>query len=162
MKKALLVTALLGTAGYTTYRLTHKAAVTVDETRLALDRVWVDHLPKSETDTIQVFVAITEQPFGVFQAASAWRGAHELFQYEKKGGKIRIEYPQTGEREDVKLTATECDERGMDFCLEVKGASRGVKRYYSQEGWEIDGTQAVGQIQSQIAMKVDALLQHAN
>ena len=25
----------------------------------------------------------------------------------------------------------------MDFCLELEGSSRGVKKYYSREGWEI-------------------------
>jgi hypothetical protein len=25
----------------------------------------------------------------------------------------------------------------MDYCLEIEGASRGVKRYYSREGWEV-------------------------
>jgi len=158
MKKALLVLALLGTAGYTTYRVTRSSVAPTDGASLALDRIWLDHLPVSETDTVQVFVALTEQPFGVFQQASMWRGAHELFQYEKDGGKLRIEYPQTGEKETARLTATRCSERGMDFCLEITGASRGVKRYYSKKGWEIDRMKSLGQVQPHI----DALLAPAN
>jgi len=158
MKKALLVLALLGTAGYTAYKVTRSPVATTDGASLALDRIWLDHLPVSETDTVQVFVAITEQPFGVFQQASMWRGAHELFQYERDGGKLRISYPQTGEKESAKLTATRCNERGMDFCLEIAGASRGVKRYYSQKGWEIDGMKSLGQLQP----RIDALLEPVN
>ena len=25
----------------------------------------------------------------------------------------------------------------MDYCLEMSGGSRGVKRYYSRRGWEV-------------------------
>ena len=158
MKKALLVLALLGAAGYTTYKVTHGSVATTDGTSLALDRIWIDHLPSNETDTIQVFVALTEQPFGVFSQTSSWRGAYEGFQYEKDGGKLRIVYPQTGEKETAKLTATRCSERGMDFCLEITGASRGVTRYYSKKGWEIDGMKSLGQLQP----RIDALLAPVN
>ena len=46
-------------------------------------------------------------------------------------------FPHTGDRETVRWLARKCDERGMDFCLDLEGASHGVKHYYSLEGWEI-------------------------
>ncbi len=33
---------------------------------LFYDRVWVDHLPSSQTDPFDTFAAVTEQPIGVF------------------------------------------------------------------------------------------------
>ena len=39
----------------------------------------------------------------------------------------------------MRVKARRCSENGMDFCLELDGASRGAKRYYSREGWEIKG-----------------------
>jgi len=105
--------------------------------RLLVDRVWIDHVPHSDTDTIQVFAALSDQALGVFQAASQWRGSTELFRFEAHGAELRILYPQTGERETVRAKARRCEERGMDYCLELDGASRGVKRYYSRKGWEI-------------------------
>jgi hypothetical protein len=103
---------------------------------LLVDRLWIDHLPRGERDVFNVFFVISEQPIGVFQAASVWQGRYELFQYEAQGKrKLTIEYPHTGDRDSVRATATRCDEGGMDYCLELAGASRGVKRYYSQEDW---------------------------
>jgi hypothetical protein len=39
----------------------------------------------------------------------------------------------------------------MDFCLELDGASRGVKRYYSREGWEIRGPRDLDAIEREVA-----------
>lgn len=106
--------------------------------RLFADRVWIDHIPRSDKDTIQVFLAVSEHATGVFQATSAWRGSFELFRYEASAGELRVIYPQTGEREAIHVKARTCSERDMDYCLELDGASRGVKRYYSRKGWEIE------------------------
>ncbi|MBC7975790.1 MAG: hypothetical protein H7138_12500 [Myxococcales bacterium] len=120
---------------------------------LFADRIWIDHIPRNDRDTFQAFVAVTEHATGGFQAASAWRGSHELFRYEANGGELRVIYPQTGERETVHAKARRCNEKEMDFCLDLEGATRGVKRYYSRKGWEIDG----GRSAAAALQQVDAL-----
>jgi hypothetical protein len=114
------------------------------------DRVWIDHMPRNDKDTIQAFVAISEHAVGAFQAASAWRGGFEAFRYEASGNELRLVYPQTGDRDAVRVKARRCSEHGMDFCLELDGASRGVKRYYSREGWEIDGARDLDAVQHRV------------
>ena len=105
----------------------------------ALDRIWIDHLPKTESDTIHIFAAITQEPMGIFQATSQWKGNFELFVYEAHGDTIRAVYPQDRSKEELKVSARTCsDMRDMDYCLEIKGASRGPKKYYSRKGWEIE------------------------
>ena len=156
--KKLLVLALIGTVGYGAYRVvgsSEPAATKDDDKALVLDRIWIDHLPKNDRDTIQVFAAISEEPFGVFQAASTWKGAYELFRYEAHGSELRIVYPQTNERETVKHKARRCSDNGMDYCLELDGGSRGTKRYYSRKGWEIDGAKSTADIHE----RTDALIQ---
>lgn len=141
MKKTLLVTALVATVGYGGWRLAHRghdAAVMTDDSKLALDRIWIDHIPRTERDTIQVFAAVTEEEFGVFQATSMWKGAFELFQFKGKGGEIKATFPQDGDKETIKLKARPCSENQMDYCMEISGTSRGVKTYYSRKGWEIE------------------------
>ena len=139
MKKALLALAVISTASYATYKLTRTAPEVKADKISALDRIWIDHLPKTESDMINIFAAITEEPMGVFQATSMWKGNFELFTYESHGDTIRAVYPQDRSKEELKVTATSCSEvRDMDFCLEIKGASRGPKKYYSRKGWEIE------------------------
>jgi hypothetical protein len=110
-----------------------------DDPTLVLDRIWVDRVPSKPEETMNLFAALTQQPVGVFQFASQWRGGYEIFQYKAAGKELRVVYPHTGEKEKVKARAWTCKQRDMDYCLELTGASRGVKRYYSQRGWEIDG-----------------------
>lgn len=121
---------------------------------LLVDRLWVDHLPRNERDVFNIFLVVSEQPVGIFQASSVWQGKYEVFQYEAQGNrKLAIEYPHTGDRDNVRATARKCSEGGMDYCLELSGASRGVKRYYSQEDW---GAKTVADAEQ----LVDALAHH--
>jgi hypothetical protein len=142
MKKTLVGVALAATAAYAGWQWMHDgddAPAVGDESKLVLDRLWIDHLPRHERDTVQVFVALTEEPYGIFQQVAQWKGAHEIFRFEAHGDELRVVYPHTGEREKLKARARKCNEHGMDYCLELKGASRGVKKYYSLEDWVIDG-----------------------
>jgi hypothetical protein len=137
MKKALLAMVVVAGAGYGVVRFRSEPPAPQHDKNLVTDRLWIDHLPRGERDVVQIFIAITEEPFGVFQAASRWKGEFELFRYERHGDEYRMVFPQTGTRDRVHVKATECNRGGMDYCLEIEGASRGVKRYYSREGWEV-------------------------
>ena len=103
----------------------------------------------------QVANGISEDPFGVFQAASAWKGQYEAFRYEGHGNELRVVYPQSNERETVKHKARACSDNQMDFCLELDGGTRGVKRYYSRKGWEIEGVKSG----AELADRTNAVLQ---
>lgn len=153
MKKALFGVAIASLAVYGGTQLLGSSDE-VKGDKLVIDRIWIDHLPKNERDMTNVFVAISEQPFGVFDANSRWKGQFELFQYEANGNEMRLFYGQTGEKEKIKVKATECNVGGWDFCLEIDGNSRGVKKYYSMEGWEIDA----GNV-DELRHEIDALIQ---
>lgn len=157
MKKAMLGLGLAAVATISVWKLRDNEEVKHDD-NLALDRFWIDHLPRNDRDTFQIFLAVTEQPFGAFQAASKWKGAYEIFHYEAHDNELRVLFPQNGDREQIKAKATRCREKGFDYCLELEGSSRGVTRYYSQKGWEIDGSLAHAreQIEAKIAAGIEA------
>jgi hypothetical protein len=151
MKKAILVLGLMAAAGFGVWRWRGWAPEPKHDAKLVLDRIWIDHVPRNDRDVIQVFAALSEEAFGVFNATSQWRGSFEVFRHETRGDEIRAMYPQTGDREKIRAKATRCDEREMDYCLELSGASRGVKKYYSRKGWEIDGKTSVHKLRHRIA-----------
>src|SRR5262245_30170099 len=130
----------------------------VAEPGLAFDRLWIDRLPTKPRDTFNTFVAITEEPLGVFQSGSQWKGSYEFFGYEARGEELRLVFLQTGEKEKAKIRAWQCKENGMDYCLELTGSSRGVKRYHSRRGWEIGGVTRPEQLRD----RVDAIVHSAN
>jgi len=123
------------------------------EPGLVLDRLWLDRLPASDRDTVNAFAALTSEPLGIFQSASQWKASYELFRYESDGAELRIVFPQTGEKERVRARAWTCKERGMDFCLELSGSSRGVKRYHSRKGWEIGSLADAARTLSRVGSK---------
>src|SRR5689334_17602479 len=102
------------------------------EAEVLFDRIWIDHIPKTDKEEIQVFSALSERlsgfSIGMFEVRTQWRGSFEMFRYEDHGERLRLVFPQSGDREMVTARAHRCDEAQMDFCLEVEGASRGAKR----------------------------------
>lgn len=149
MRKILIVTAALAGVGYgvSHWRASSGAVSTEHDTRLVKDRVWIDHIPRSETEKMNVFVALSQRsrqpPIGIFEQVSMWEGHFEAFRYEQHGEEWRIVLPQTGDKETLTIKGSECNESGMDYCLEVTGASRGPTRYYSRRGWEVRSLDAV-------------------
>lgn len=122
----------------------------VSEPALVFDRIWIDQLPRKPKDTFHTFIAATQEPIGLFHAGSQWKGGYEVFAHTG-GGELRIVYLQTNETEKVKVRAWRCKEQGMDYCLELAGASRGVKRYRSMQGWEIRAGSRPEQVLDRIA-----------
>lgn len=139
---AFMVAVAVAAGGYAMYRwqasdTTPAISATEASSSIVQDRLWIDHIPRNERDTFQIFVALTQEPVGAFQAASRWQGKYELFRYETAGGEIRAVFPQTGSKETIKFKVAKCDTGGMDYCLDLAGSSHGVKRYYSREEWVI-------------------------
>jgi hypothetical protein len=125
---------------------------------LLLNRIWVDHMPRGEKDTVNVFAAVTRQAMGVFQAASRWKGSYEVFQYEAHEGELRVVFPHTGEKQRVRARAWTCNEHGMEFCLQLSGSSRGVKRYYSRKGFEIGASASADDARARVESLLGAPL----
>lgn len=152
MRKTLLAFVLVTAAVFSLWKLRGSSPEDVQgsDSSLVLNRIWLDHIPKNDRDVVNVFVAITEGPFGVFQASSQWKGQFEMFRYEASGDELRIHYPQSNDRDKVKTRATRCNQRQMDYCLELDGSSRGVKKYYSRKGWEIGQNVTSEQVRDRI------------
>jgi hypothetical protein len=145
MKKGLLIAGLLIMGVWAIARLTGGGGEAADgsDPSLILNRIWMDQIPSQPRDTANAFATVSRQKVGIFQSGSQFKGGYEIFNFTAVGGELRIVYPQTDEKELVKARAWRCKEHNMDFCLELTGASRGVKRYRSMDGWEIgDATRA--------------------
>ena len=85
MNKAVMAMVALAGTGYGVYHWQSSDAPPPPATQDSVsvtDRLWIDHIPRGERDVIQIFAAITEEPMGVFQAASRWKGEFEMFRYE--------------------------------------------------------------------------------
>lgn len=119
--------------------------------KLLVDRVWIDHMPRSEREMVNVFVMISEHKVGVFDQRSAWTGSFEAFKYSRGEGKLDAVFPQTGSKEQYTVKVRSCDKDGMDYCLDIDGGKHGVKHYYSKKKWIIRDLAGEQQLVQQLA-----------
>ena len=107
--------------------------------QLLVGRIWVDHLPTKDTEHFEMFVALTDDPIGIFQRRSMYEGSFALFKYELRGSDtVQLLFPQDKSKHDVRYKARTCDVKDYDYCLDLDGAPRGAKSYLSRKEWEID------------------------
>lgn len=137
MKKTIAALLLLGCAvvGWRVMRDAPDAEQTLTK------HIWIDRFPDGPRDQVQFFLAVKErrQTIGLFQQSSVFKLARELFYWKPRAaGALTVEYPQTGQREDVTYRVTTCKEGDFTLCLELQGNSRGVKKYRSNEDLELD------------------------
>jgi hypothetical protein len=114
------------------------------------NKLWVDHIPTSERDPFNVFVAHTPEGLGGFAEETVWRGQIERFRFQPGAGEIRAVFPWTGDRETIKVEAKRCDADGFDYCLEMTGSTHGVKTYYSRKQWERRGLDDIDEIRAEL------------
>jgi hypothetical protein len=134
--KKLVLAAVLAVVAYGGWRWQHTEPAETSGSKLVFNRFWIDHLPAGERDTFNVFIASQPESIGAFAEETMWRGQMEKFRFEVQGDQIRAVFPWSGDREELTVRATRCDQTDMDFCLEVIGSKHGVSQYYSRNGWE--------------------------
>ncbi|WP_437911312.1 hypothetical protein WME73_26215 [Sorangium sp. So ce302] len=104
-------------------------------------RVWIERIPKGDTDRVELVALLADEPIGVFRRASQYEGSFALFRYELRGNdKVQLLFPQDESRHEVVFDARSCDVKGFDYCLDLSGAPRGAAKYYSRKEWEIEGS----------------------
>jgi hypothetical protein len=100
--------------------------------KLLINRNWLDHMPKSETERLHVFRFVPNMGGGVFQDRTLYAGQFELFTFERTGEQIRFDLPHTGEKKTVGYTIEALDDGqdGLDLKLTLDGSPRGPSVYY--------------------------------
>jgi len=107
------------------------------------DRVWIEKMPTSPKQKFDVFIALDEVAphFGVFERVSAYEGSYSVFEWKKEGDhrlKLHLLQKDKWSKVKYKVSTRGCGE--FDYCLELKGAPLGGKKYGSMKGWEIETT----------------------
>lgn len=145
MKKLVLAVTLIMMLGGLGWRARHRDA---PDPALLFHQFWIDHEPRDEHEKFSILFVNAEHPFGHFGVRTTWTAQLEFFHYHvipKEPGVIDFLFGTTRERQRVRYTASRCSERGFDFCLDIDGTSRGVKRYYSKKEWRIEKGETVDQ-----------------
>lgn len=111
------------------------------DAKTLIGRLWIERLPRNDTDHVHVLALLAEEPIGVFQRQSRYEGSYALFNYELRGDhRVQLLFPQDRSKHEVTYDARPCDVNGFDYCLDLSGSPRGTTKYYSRKEWEIEGS----------------------
>lgn len=126
--------ALLG--GWWLFSDSESEANATDSGVTVTERIWISKIPQTERDKFDILILTEEQGnFGAFLKTSQFEGEYSYFQWTQKGAnKFKILLLQEDKHYELSAkTSSKCS--GFDYCLEVKGAPRGAKKYVSQKDW---------------------------
>ena len=115
------------------------AVPTEEARRLLLDRNWLDRLPATPRDRLQVFRFVPSMGGGVYQDRTLYAGHFELFNFEQDGETIHFHLHHTGEERAAHYTIERLpagDENPFDLHLQISGSPRGPQDYFSIRGMQ--------------------------
>jgi len=104
-----------------------------------VNRIWIDALPTSAKQKVDVFVMVDEPHLGQFLRTSAYEGEYAVFEWhDRDSGRVEMVMLQTDKKHHVgfKVSSQGCDP--FDYCMKVKGAPRGAKKYFSMKDWIVE------------------------
>ncbi len=111
------------------------------------NRVWIDEIPTSERQKINWFLGIDDPQIGLFQKTSVYEGDYTVFAWRgKKAGVVEIEMLQSEKTHKLKVKTSTKDCGRFDYCMVVKGAPRGAKKYYSMKDWVIEDARSIAEM----------------
>lgn len=108
---------------------------------LVENRLWLSHLPKSETELSHQLFFFDQggQRVGARADASKWRVVIDLFEWSKTSTGAAVRFPQYERSERWALRAWRCDgeaQRPFELCMTVN-VDGPTRRYYSRVDWVI-------------------------
>lgn len=109
--------------------------------RQAVNRVWLERLPKSQRDVVGHFVLVDRKKkrIGVGGASSQWRHDVELFHWTLDHDRLEQAFPQSETKASSTIKAEKCDDapRPFTMCLDIESADGQKRRFYSRREWII-------------------------
>jgi hypothetical protein len=99
--------------------------------RMVIGRVWLDKMPKKRTDEIDLWIFFGGG-IGIEDKGSSFRYSLDVFEFERQGSKIDLEFLHDKQKANVKFVVKSCNEgNGFDLCLTLDPPIRGVSKLYS-------------------------------
>jgi hypothetical protein len=98
--------------------------------RMILGRLWFDRLPRSRTDTVDLWIFLGGG-IGLEEKGAYWRSSIDFFDFERQGSRLDITFLHDKAKQAVAFEITSCDEPPFDLCVDFKEPLRGQKRLYS-------------------------------
>ncbi len=103
--------------------------------RLILGRAWFDRMPEKRTDAVDLWIFFGGG-IGIHENGSRYRATFEIFEIERQGSKLEIQYLHEKKKLTTSFTVEPChDKPHFNLCLTLKDMPGGPLKLY---GFEYD------------------------
>ena len=103
------------------------------------NRVWIEKMPTKHTEKVDLMLSVDDPRVGVFQRTSSYEGDFSVFIWSGDDGAVKLRMLQTDKTSKLTFKTKSKGCGDFDYCMTVKGAPRGGKKYYSMSDWVIEG-----------------------
>lgn len=131
MRNLLVLVAAAGLASACSSKTSPQLSAS-DARSVLIDRNWIDHMPRSQTDRLHVYRFTPSMGGGVFQDRTIFKGTFELFMFKvQDDNKIAFMLPETDEKVTSPFTIEHVDGPApFDLKLTIADDPRGPRIYY--------------------------------
>jgi hypothetical protein len=98
--------------------------------RAILSRAWFDKYPRTAKDDVKLWIFFAGG-LGIYETGSSWKLSLEIFDFERQGDSVALEFLQDGKKASTKFSIATCDDvPPFDVCLTLTDPPRGPAKYY--------------------------------
>jgi hypothetical protein len=98
--------------------------------RAILSRAWFDKYPRTGKDEVKLWIFFAGG-LGIYETGSSWKLSLEIFDFERQGDSVALEFLQDGKKASTKFSIATCDDvPPFDVCLTLTDPPRGPTKYY--------------------------------
>ncbi|MFO7562072.1 MAG: hypothetical protein R6X02_05470 [Enhygromyxa sp.] len=138
----LIAFALVGACSFGAWKLGSALLFEAQGTKHAVNRIWIDHMPRDDRDMITHFVLLDhpQGKFGALGRSSQWRHIVDVFRWQLDGGKLGLFFPQDRVRGEIEIETWECAGEApapFELCMKMTNKQGRSWTLYSREDWEI-------------------------
>jgi hypothetical protein len=138
----LIAFALVGACTFGVWKLGDALLGEAQGTKHAVNRIWIDHMPRDDRDMITHFVLLDhpQGKFGAIGRSSQWRHMVDVFRWKLDGGKLDLFFPQDRVRGEIEIETWECAGEApapFELCMKMTNKQGRSWTFYSREDWEI-------------------------
>lgn len=141
-RNKLIAFALVGACSFGAWKLGSALLFEDQGTKHAVNRIWIDHMPRDDRDMITHFVLLDhpQGKFGAIGRSSQWRHMVDVFRWKLDGDKLGLFFPQDRVRGEVEIETWECAGEApapFELCMKMTNKQGRSWTFYSREDWEI-------------------------
>jgi hypothetical protein len=120
-----------------------------------VNQIWLERLPRDARDMVHQLVLLDDRGrhLGATGRSSRWRIRVDLLVWAIEGDRLRLRFPQDGDRADVKTRVWRCKGEApepFELCLELADDRGRKMTFYSRDAWRVRPRESLAALDAEL------------